>query len=494
MSVDLAFMSATDLVSRYRAGSVSPVEVVKACLAQIDAHDARLNAFRMVVPEQALEAARRSEARWARGEPCGLLDGVPTSIKDSHDVRGWSTLHGSMTTDPSQEAAEDSPHVARLREHGAVFLGKTNLCEFGWKCVTDSPRTGITRNPWNPAKTPAGSSGGAAVAAAMGMAAINMGGDGGGSIRMPAAFCGVFGIKPTYGRVPRYPQESLIKCAHFGPLTRSVADAALAMTVITRPDARDITALPFDDRDYLADLDGGLNGLRIAFSTRFGGVRPAPEIADSVTMAVGQLEAHGAIVEEADPNLGDTFEAYKVLNSAYQAPKIHGRSPDAIAEMDALLVANARVGEALTVTEVLDAGYEIRRWAEKMAAFHRRYDVLITPTSPVAPFDVGRNNPSALVDSAAKGDHVYCLFNGYLYQTNYTHQPAVSVPCGLTADGLPVGLQIIGPKLSDALLLKIARAVEQIRPIDHAKLVDGPQPKSGRTDAFYLSSSPAIRA
>lgn len=134
------------------------------------------------------------------------------------------------------------------------------------------------------------------------------------------------------------------------------------------------------------------------------------------------------------------------------------------------------VGEALTVTDVLNAGYEIGRWAEKMVAFHYRYDVLVTPTSPVAPFDVGQNNPSALVDNAAKGDHVHCLFNGYLYQTSYTHQPAASVPCGLTADGLPAGLQIIGPKLSDALLLKIAQAVECTRPIDHAKLVDGPQP------------------
>ena len=471
MSVEPAFMSVADLVAHYRAGSLSPVEAVKACLAQIDAHDARLNAFRMVAPEQALDAARRSEARWMRGEPCGLVDGVPTSIKDSHDVKGWSTLHGSMTTDPTKMATEDCPHVARLREHGAIFLGKTNLCEFGWKCVTDSPRTGVTRNPWNPAKTPAGSSGGAAVAAAMGMAAINMGGDGGGSIRMPAAFCGVFGIKPTYGRVPRYPQESLIKCSHFGPLTRSVGDAALAMNIITQPDARDVTALPCDDRDYPADLDGGLNGLRIAFSTRFGGVQPEPEIADIIAAAVGQLEAYGAIVEEADPDLGDTFEAYKVLNSAYQAPKVQDRSPDIIAEMDALLVANARVGETLTVTDILSAGHQIGRWAERMTAFHRRYDALVTPTSPVSPFDVGSNNPSNLADSAATGDHVYCLFNGYLYQANYTHQPAVSVPCGLTAEGLPVGLQIIGPKLSDALLLRISRAVERIHPIDHAKLV-----------------------
>ncbi len=471
MPAELAFLPATELVARYRDKSLSPVEVVKACLSQIDTHDGSLNAFRMVAHEQALSAARRSEARWMRDEPCGLVDGVPTSIKDSHDVKGWATLHGSLTTDPTiRMATADNPHVARLREHGAIFLGKTNLCEFGWKCVTDSPRTGLTRNPWNTAKTPAGSSGGAAVAAATGMATINMGGDGGGSIRMPAAFCGVFGIKPTYGRVPRYPQESLIACAHFGPLTRSVADAALTMNVITQPDARDVTALPFDDRDYLAGLETGLDSLRIGFSTRFGGARPEAEIVDIVTDAAEGLEEVGAIVEEADPGLGDTFEAYKVLNSAYQAPKIHGRSADEIAQMDELLVANARVGEKLLASELLRAGYERAHWIEKMAAFHRRYDVFITPTSPVAPFDVGQNNPPHLVEDATVGDHIYCLFNGYLYQTNYTHQPAVSVPCGLTADGLPVGLQIIGPRLADHLLLRVSQAVEDTFRPDHQSL------------------------
>lgn len=464
MSKELSYLSATELVSLFRARELSPVDVVKACLAQIDAHDRTLNAFRFVAPEEALDAARASEERWFRGEPTGLVDGVPTSIKDSHDVKGWTSLHGSYTADPTQPAREDSPHVARLREHGAVLLGKTNLCELGWKCVTDSPLTGITRNPWNTDRTPSGSSGGAAVAAAAGMAAINMGGDGGGSIRMPAAFCGIFGIKPTYGRVPRYPQESLIACAHFGPLTRTVADSALVMNVIKRPDERDVKALPYDEQDYLAALDDGVAGLRIAFSTQFGGTQAEPEIARIVAAAVDALAGAGALVEEADPQLGDTFEVYKVLNSAYQAPKIAGRSADEIGRMDALLVANARIGEKLLATDLLSAGYEIARWVETMAAFHRKFDVLITPTSPVPPFEVGQNNPTRLLAETPSRDHVYCLFNGYLYPTNYTHQPAVSVPCGFTTDGLPVGLQIIGPRLSDAMLLRVACAVEKSHP------------------------------
>ena len=464
MSDEIALLSATELLARYRAKTLSPVEAVEACLARIQRYDGALNAFRIVAPDQALAAAREAESRWVRGEPQGLLDGVPTSIKDSHDVKGWTTLHGSLTTQDTHPAGSDTPHVARLREHGAIFIGKTTLCEFGWKCVTDSPLTGVTRNPWNREHTASGSSGGAAVAAAMGMAAINMGGDGGGSIRAPAAFCGVFGIKPTYGRVPRFPAESFIACAHFGPLTRTVGDAALAMTVITGPDHRDAFALPYDDRNYCADLDGGVKGLRIAYSADLGYLKVDPEIAATVGKAVRVFEALGAIVEEADPGLGDTFAAYKVMNSAYQVPKIRDKTVEQIAMMDPVLVANARVGETLSAFDLLEAGKVRADMAFKMAEFHQRYALLITPTLPVPAFEVGQNNPSMLEEAASAEDRLYCLFNHFLYQVNYTHQPAASLPCGFTRDGLPVGLQIIGPRLSDHRVLAASRAFETFAP------------------------------
>ncbi|HIC81392.1 MAG TPA: amidase [Kiloniellaceae bacterium] len=464
MSDEIALLSATELLALYRTKALSPVEAVEACLARIERYNATLIAFRVVAADEALAAARESEARWMRGEPLGLLDGVPTSIKDSHDVKGWTTLHGSLTMQDTQPAGSDAPHVARLREHGAIFLGKTTLCEFGWKCVTDSPLTGVTRNPWNHEKTASGSSGGAVVSAATGMAAINMGGDGGGSIRAPAAFCGVFGIKPTYGRVPRFPAESFIACAHFGPLTRSVGDAALAMTVITGPDHRDAFALPYDGRDYSARLDGGVKGLRIAYSADLGYLTVDPEVASIVAAAVKVFEDLGAVVDEANPGLGDTFAAYKVMNSAYQVPKIRDKTAEQIAMMDPVLVANARVGETLSAFDLLEAGKVRADMAFKMAEFHRRYDLLITPTLPVPAFDVGRNNPSMLEEAGSADDRLYCLFNHFLYQVNYTHQPAASLPCGFTHDGLPVGLQIIGPRFSDHVVLAASCAFETIAP------------------------------
>ncbi len=464
MSDELALLSATELLRHYRNKTASPVEATKAALDRIDKYDQALNAFRFVAHDDALAAAKDAEARWMRGEPQGLVDGVPTTIKDSHPVKGWSTLHGSRTvSEPGPEAA-DAPHVARLREHGAVFLGKTTLCEFGWKCVTDSPLTGISRNPWDPAKTCGGSSGGAAIAAATGMGALHLGGDGGGSIRAPAALCGLFGIKATYGRVPRYPAESFIACAHFGPLTRTVGDAALAMTVITEPDYRDAFALAYDNRDYRVGLSDGVKGLRIGYSADLGHAAVDPEVAAIVANAVAVFEELGATVEAVDPGLGNTFEAYKVMNAAYQVPKIRDKAEEQIAVMDPTLVANARFGETLSAFDLLEAGKVRADMAFKMAEFHQTYDLLITPTLPVAAFDAGHNNPPALEEAASAEDSLFCLFNNFLYQVNYTHQPAASVPCGFTDAGLPVGFQIIGPRFSDQQVLSAGQAFEAVHP------------------------------
>src|SRR3954451_1605283 len=265
MTDDLAMISASELRRHYRAKRISPVEATRAVLDRIERRDGALNAFRFVAADEALAAARESEARWLKGAPQGLLDGIPTTIKDQWLSKGWSTLRGSLVTDPAGPWNEDSPAVAHMREHGAVFLGKTNLPEFGWKGVTDSPLTGISRNPWNPAKTCGGSSGGAAIAAATGMGMLNLGSYGAGSIRMPAGFCGVYGLKSTFGRVPAYPYGNLPGFSHSGPLVRTVADAALMLTVIAEPDPRDWLGLPVDRRDWRIGLEDGVRGLRIAY-------------------------------------------------------------------------------------------------------------------------------------------------------------------------------------------------------------------------------------
>ena len=243
MSQDPALLSAVELVELYRARKLSPVEATKAALERIEKHNPRFNAFCLVDEPGALAAARASEERWAKGRPQGRVDGVPATVKDLLITKGWPTLRGSKAVDPKQAWEEDAPSVARLREEGAVLLGKTTTPEFGWKGVTDSPLTGITRNPWNPDKTPGGSSGGAAVAAACGMGALHLGTDGGGSIRIPAGFTGIVGLKQSYGRVPASPLSPFGTLAHIGPMTRTVADAALMLSVIARPDVARLVCL-----------------------------------------------------------------------------------------------------------------------------------------------------------------------------------------------------------------------------------------------------------
>ncbi|HEY4958725.1 MAG TPA: amidase family protein, partial [Caldimonas sp.] len=266
LATDLADCTAIELLQLYRSGRASPVEAARAVLARIERFNPILNAFCHLAPEDALAAARASEARWKQSAPCGALDGVPVSIKDLILVQGMPTLRGSRTVDPAQPWDVDAPAAARLRDAGAVILGKTATPEFGCKAETNSPLTGITRNPWNPARTPGGSSGGTAAAVAAGMGPLSVGTDGAGSVRIPAAFCGNFGLKPSFGRVPAYPLSPFGSVAHLGPHTMSVADAALMMNVLKQPDARDWTSLPADGGDYTLGLDDGIRGLRIAWS------------------------------------------------------------------------------------------------------------------------------------------------------------------------------------------------------------------------------------
>src|SRR5262252_1649031 len=256
---DLCSLTAVQLLEKYVRRALSPVEVTKAVLERIEKLNPKLNAF-CFINKEALKDAAASEKRWMSGQPQGLLDGVPVSIKDLLLTKGWPTLRGSKTVDPKGPWNDDAPAVARLREHGAVLLGKTTTPEFGWKGVTDSPLTGITRNPWNLQKTPGGSSGGAVAAVASGMSPLAVGTDGGGSIRIPCSFTGLFGIKPSFGRVPAWPLSPFGTVAHVGPITRSVADAALMLNVLSLPDARDWHSLPYDARDYRMGLDTGVRG------------------------------------------------------------------------------------------------------------------------------------------------------------------------------------------------------------------------------------------
>ncbi len=459
MSEDPALLPATALLERYRDGSLSPVEVTEACLARIEAHNETLNAFNLIDREGARAAAAESEKRWQLGVPRGRLDGVPTSIKDIVWAAGWPTLRGSLTVDPDQPWDQDSPAVARLREHGAVLLGRTTTPEFGWKGVTDSPLTGITRNPWNPAKTPGGSSGGAAAAVATGMGALALGSDGGGSIRIPAGFTGIFGHKPTFGRVPAYPPSPFGTLAHLGPMTRTVTDAALMLSVLAEGDARDGLALRPDGSDYTQGLDDGVAGLKIAFSASLGGHRVEPEVAELVGRAAARFESLGAAVEACDPEIPDCGPIFVPLWFAGAAAVVDQIDEAEREKMDPGLLEVAKAGAGYSLFDYLGAMRERDRVRSIMSRFHQRFELLLTPSLPLTAFDVGMDAP------ADPHGQSWANWTPFTYPFNLTGQPAASVPCGLASNGLPVGLQIVGPRYADALVLRAARAFETVSPI-----------------------------
>jgi len=455
---DPCTLSATELVELYRTHAASPVEVTRAILERIERLNPVFNAFNLV-SDRALDEAKASETRWLRGEPKGLLDGVPVSIKDLLLTKGWPTLRGSKTVDPNGPWNDDAPCTARLREHGAVVLGKTTTPEFGWKGVTDSPLTGITRNPWNRGKTPGGSSGGAAAALASGMGPLAVGTDGGGSIRIPCSFSGLFGLKPSFGRVPAWPLSPFGTVAHVGPMTRSVADAALMLNVLALPDARDWHALAHDARDYRTHLDGGVRDLRIAWSPDLGYAKVDPEVLALAKKALSVFDDLGARIEERNPgfeNVEPVFRTHWLSGAAFLLRDMKKEKRDLV---DPGLVEAAKEGAKITTTQLLEAAMKRGALGTLMNLFHRDYDLLVTPTLAVPAFDVGMNFPKSSKNES------WTDWTPFTYPFNLTQQPAASVPCGLTKDGLPVGLQIVGPKYADALVLRAARAFETAMPI-----------------------------
>jgi aspartyl-tRNA(Asn)/glutamyl-tRNA(Gln) amidotransferase subunit A len=458
MSDNPALFPATTLLHLYREGALSPVEATKAALERIERHNPALNAMNLVDRDSALAEARKSEERWRLQAPRGRLDGVPTSIKDLILTAGWPTLRGSKVTDPNQPWDEDAPAVARLKEHGAVLLGKTTTPEFGWKGVTDSALTGVTRNPWDTTRTPGGSSGGAAAAVASGMGALAVGTDGGGSIRIPAGFTGVFGLKPTFGRVPAYPLSPFGTLSHTGPLTRTVGDAALMLTVLAEPDPRDWYALPHDRTDYSNGLEDGVEGLKIAFSPTLGGHEVAPEIARLVAAAAERFAALGAVVEQRDPELPDCAAVFRSHWFAGAANLLNRFTEAQRALIDPGLVEIAAEGAGYGLLDYLAAVAGREALGVAMNRFHQSYDLLLTPSLPVVAFAAGTEYP------ADRGQDRWCDWTPFSYPFNLTRQPAASVPCGVTEQGLPAGLQIVGPLNGDALVLRAARAYEREAP------------------------------
>jgi len=454
----VADLTSSDLAAFYRRGALSPVEVAHEVLARIEAN-ARFNAFMPIKPESMLEAAAASEARWRTGRPLGPFDGVPATVKDNIWLKGHPTRRGSKTTDDTPAPA-DAPAAARLREQGVVFVGKTCLPEHGWIGVCHSPLTGVTRNPWNSKHTPGGSTGGGAVAALLGLGLLHLGTDGAGSLRIPAAFTGVFGMKPSYGLVPTYPPSPLNVLAHQGPITRNVADAALMLSVISAPDGRDMTAWNAPVPDFSRATDRSVRGLRIALSMRLGlSVKLDPEIEAAVHKVARFLEGEGAIVEEATPPLTSSGEMIRAMWWPTMTALADAAGPRRD-EMDPGLLEIAERGRSFTAQDYIDAYSRRAELYMGMLAFHQRYDLLLTPTMPLTALKVGLVAPS---DGSYGNDWIN--WSPYTYPFNLTQQPAASVPCGLARNGLPIGAQLVAAPRADKMVLRVAMAIEQAFPI-----------------------------
>jgi aspartyl-tRNA(Asn)/glutamyl-tRNA(Gln) amidotransferase subunit A len=453
----IADLTSSDLLRLYERRALSPVEVVAEGMARIEGAR-EINAFMPLGHEAVLAAARASEKRWLAGTPLGRADGIPATIKDNIWVAGLPTLKGSKTGD-RRPPPDDAPAVARLREQGAVILGKTTLPEHGWIGVCHSPLTGVTRNPWKPSHTPGGSTGGGAAAALLNLGVFHLGTDGAGSLRIPAAFTGVFGMKPSFGRVPVYPASPMNVLSHQGPITRTVGDAAAMLSIISGPDERDMAAWNTPAPDFREGLDAGVRGLKVAWSPKLAGNFPLDdEVYAACLRTVQVLADQGAEIVADDPDLTSSGELIRVMWWSVAASIVAGVPESERSSMDPGFLRIAGWGRTIGRDDYI-AAYNARSdLYRSMLGFHRRYDLLVSPTMPVVAFEAGREMPPGY-----EGDD-FLTWTPYTYPFNLTQQPAASVPAGLNREGLPIGLQIVGRRGEDMLVLRAARAIERAQP------------------------------
>jgi aspartyl-tRNA(Asn)/glutamyl-tRNA(Gln) amidotransferase subunit A len=458
MDTDPATMTAAALRAQYARRRLSPTEALAAVTARIDRLNSRLNAFAVRDDAGAQAAAAASTARWAAGRPLGPLDGVPVTVKDLLDLAGYPTRRGSQLTDPAP-VPHDAPAVLGLKAGGAVILGKTTTTEFGWKSPGDCPLHGITRNPWSTRHTTGGSSSGAGAAGAAGFGPLHVGTDAGGSVRIPAAWCGLVGLKPTYGRIPQWPQGAFASVACAGPMARTVEDAALMLGAMARADRRDPLCLPDDPRDWTKGLDEGVAGLTVAVMTSPGFAAPTSADAQAaVARAADILRAAGATVVEADPHLPDTSAVFGRVWGAALARLVASFPAERRGALDPGLREVASVEGSMSATDYMAADALRIETAHRLAAFAAEYDLILCPAVP---------GPPPLAD-APTIDPLRALWTDWAPWTfafNLSRQPAISVPLGQDANGLPLAVQFAAAQFRDDLVLRAARAIERAVPI-----------------------------
>src|SRR6266850_6237671 len=464
-AIELCYMPALELGEAIRAKKVSPVEVVDAVLARIERLNPTLNAYCTVTAAAARAAAKEAEAVVMRGDALGTLHGIPVSIKDLVATKGVRTTHGSKLYDQFIPD-DDAPVVERLKRAGAIILGKTNTPEFGHKAITDNLLFGPSRNPWSLEYTPGGSSGGAAAAVATGLGPLAVGTDAGGSIRIPASCCAIFGLKPTLGLVAMAPTfGGLETLSHTGPMTRTVRDAALMLNSMLGADPRDLSSLPAVETDYLAGLDRGIQGLRVAWSPDWGYAAVDPDVRQIAEAAAKRFTDLGCQVEEAHPGFADPAETYQILSTASRAARVADRWPAERDRVDPSLAVQIEAGMRWSAVDFVRASHVRRMLNDMFVRFFSRYDLLLTPTfaAPPPPVKIEAHEEIA-------GRKVTRLgWLAFTFPLSLIGYPAASVPCGWTREGLPVGLQITAPRLADALVLRAAAAFEALAPWAHKR-------------------------
>ena len=462
---ELLSLSAHELVGWFRSKKTSPVEVLNELKRHADGINPSINAFLAFHWEDAAASARLSADRWQKDSPLGDLDGVPVTIKDHVAVSGWTSRNGTIVSDPAVRASIDAPAVARLKESGAVLFGQTTMPEFGWKGTGDSTLTGSTRNPWNLAKTAGGSSSGAAAAVATGLGPLAVGTDGGGSIRIPCAFTGIFGLKASGGRVPYWPPSQNGTLTHLGPMTRTVRDAAIMLNVLAGPDLRDWSSLPYDPVDFTRDLDSFPSNIKIAFSMDLGFGRIASDVAEVVDAAIHRLRGDGVAIADRDPGFSDPTEWFNVLWKAGMASNTRTYDAQMLTKLDPGLQNLIEQGRHSTAMDYTAALSERVSLGSLLKQFSQDFPILLSPVTCTTAFDVGRVVPPGYSEESPVSPFLTHPFNA-------TTQPAASVPIGLTKDGMPVGLQVVGPMYRDDLVLKVARRIERsISDIDRTPIL-----------------------
>ena len=462
MSSELAFMSAVELAQSIRDKKVSSLEATENFFQRIDQLDSQLHSYLTLCRDQALADARAADAAVRQGSELGTLHGVPISIKDLETTKGVVTTMGSAIF-KDRMPDMDSIVVERVKAAGGIILGKTNTPEFGQSGTTENKLGEPCRNPWNTERTPGGSSGGAAAALAAGLCTLSMGTDGGGSVRIPASFTGLFGIKPTQGRVPRFGGYGRPSANHFsqsGPITRTVADSALLLQVIAGPDTRDITSIREPAPDFSANLGAGVNGMRLAWSSDLGYAAVDAEVVDITKQAAMKFIGLGANMDDAKLKLEDPFETFwNVFSTAAYTSYGHllEEHRDDLSDIGLMSIEH---GQQTTGADMSRAIYEVDRLGRRMEEFFDNFDLLLTPTMAVPAFPIDQR-PGVI---GGKTVDPFWGFLPFTYPINISGQTAASIPCGYSSDGMPIGLHIIGPKGSEAKVLQACAAFEAANP------------------------------